>query len=188
MTIENIKALRMAEQWHKNQFRATGEPYITHPISVATLLMQKGFGGTYITIAYLHDVIEDCGVDVSEIEKEFGANVADSVDALTKKFKGIDKTGFSMSSYIVGIQNDIFAKDVKLADRLHNLLTSVEMNEAFKLKYIRETEDYYLNLAKDSLFEEDIKSALLRLKQSYAFSVVKNSVFENDINNALKHR
>jgi (p)ppGpp synthase/HD superfamily hydrolase len=128
--------------------------------------MQKGYGGTFITVAYLHDVVEDCGIDIAEIKKEFGATVATSVDALTKKFKGTDKTGFIMYSYIVGIRADVFAKNVKLADRLHNLLTAIEMDESFKLKYIRETEDYYMDLAKGSLFEDDMKSALLRLKQS----------------------
>lgn len=157
----DAECYRFAKKCHAGQRRKTGEDYITHPIGVATLLMLKGYYGDYLSVALCHDVMED-DKTITEERVLFMTNkaVAVAVVLLTKT------DGYVMETYLANIKANKMAYEVKLADRLHNLLTAVETDKAFKKKYIAETEKYYLDFAKGSDFYDDIKIALDRLRKT----------------------
>lgn len=104
----NIKTLRKAEVFaakaHKGQLRASGEPYLHHPLSVAYMLAEWGSDFTTVLAGLLHDVIEDAGVSKEELEKRFGKDVAFIVDALTKlakvKIPDIEGRGLDRKSVV----------------------------------------------------------------------------------------
>ncbi|WCK57660.1 HD domain-containing protein (plasmid) [Aneurinibacillus sp. Ricciae_BoGa-3] len=157
-----VDAIPFVFEKHKNQKRIGGEPYATHPIAVAMLLYEKGFRGNYSLVAMFHDLKEDTDATDEEILLHSNQEVLTAVNLLTK-FKG-----YVMESYIEGIRKNKLAKMVKLADRLHNLLTAKIASESFRRKYIKETEAYYVELAKGTPFEMDIHVALDELKKTVA--------------------
>ena len=152
-----LKAIAYAYKKHEGQTRIGGKPYITHPVAVAKILEQKGFTTPYLLTGLFHDLKEDTNATDEEI-REYGEDILIAVNLLTKR------KGYVMSEYILEISKNIIAKMVKLADRLHNLQCAVEANLAFRKRYIRETEMYYLDLARGTVFEEDIIQALNNLK------------------------
>src|SRR5690554_6047925 len=77
------KAFYFAQEKHKGQFRKSGEPYISHPVNVMAILEKLDFSSDVLAAALLHDVVEDCGVSVGEIKKEFNPTIAKIVDAVT---------------------------------------------------------------------------------------------------------
>ncbi|MEX3623756.1 HD domain-containing protein [Viridibacillus arvi] len=157
-----INSLLYATEKHVGQTRICGKPYISHPIAVAKILEQKGFlDPRYIITALFHDLLEDTNATHKEILDYGGPDVLTAVKVLTK-FKG-----YQMDEYIKAIRNNIIAKMVKLADRLHNLQSAVVASEKFRIRYIKETEAYYLDLSKDTPFEEDIIQALNTLKATF---------------------
>jgi (p)ppGpp synthase/HD superfamily hydrolase len=141
------KALAFATEKHKGQLRIGGDPYITHPIAVAEILRQQGFGMEYLIAALFHDLLEDTDATPQEIEAIAGAEVLQAVTLLTKH------EGYSMEEYRKGIRGNKIAFAVKAADRLHNLRCAVVADEEFKRKYILETIDWYLD------FSAEIKEA-----------------------------
>lgn len=155
------KSLLFAEEKHKGQTRIGGDPYITHPIEVAEILKKKGFfEAKYLIAAYFHDLKEDTDATDEEILSYGGEEVLKAVTILTKT------KGYKMKEYIEEIQKNFIAKMVKLADRLHNLLCAVVANEKFRKRYIKETEEFYIDLSKGTPFEEDILNALNALKNT----------------------
>ena len=156
-----ISSLLFAKEKHEGQTRIGGKPYISHPVEVAKMLEEKGFtDASYIITALFHDLLEDTDATEQEIAYYGGANVLEAVKVLTKR------KGYNMETYIREIKNNDIAKMVKLSDRLHNLLSAVVANQAFQQRYVKETEQYYLDLAKDTPFEEDIVKALTVLKNN----------------------
>lgn len=137
-----------------------GKPYITHPLEVARILEKKGFGWQYIQTALFHDLLEDTDATIDELSQLAEEPVVNAVLLLTKT------TGYTMETYTYRISQYELAKIVKLADRLHNLLSAIDAKVKFRRKYIEETEQYYLDLAESTVFEEDIKTALQALKDS----------------------
>lgn len=105
------KAELFAEKAHEGQFDKAGVPYIEHPKAVAAMV-DDDMGKV---VAYLHDVVEDTEVSIDDIRKEFGNEVADAVDVLTRK------KGVSYMDYIRGIKSNAFAVKVKKADLTHNM-------------------------------------------------------------------
>lgn len=152
-----LKAIAYAYKKHEGQTRIGGKPYITHPVAVARILEQKGFTTPYLLTGLFHDLKEDTNATDEEI-LEYGEDILIAVNLLTKR------KGYVMSDYILQLSKNIMAKMVKLADRLHNLQCAVEADLAFRKRYIRETEMYYLDLARGTVFEEDINQALQDLK------------------------
>lgn len=145
---------------HKGQKRKQGTPYYEHPFTVAEILKEKGFNNDYYLTGLFHDLLEDTNATEDEILKLSNKEVLTAVKLLTKQ------KNYNIDDYINGINNHSIAKMVKLADRLHNLKEAIYADDTFKQKYIKETNDYYIKLAKDTIFEDEIKKALEELKNS----------------------
>ena len=155
------KIIDFATLKHKGQFRIGGEAYISHPLAVKDLLLSKGIeDDVFIATAILHDILEDTDASEDDILSLTNECVLRSVKLLTKD------RDYVMESYIKQIKEDKVALLVKLADRVHNLKSAVIASKKFKTRYIKETESYYLDLAKGTIFDEDIKIALENLNKS----------------------
>lgn len=135
------KALKFASEKHNGQFRKGGEPYITHPIAVAEMMREKGYGIDYQITGLFHDLLEDTDASESEIEALGGEKVLEAVKLLTKR------KGYVMSEYVSAIKTNPIAFAVKGADRLHNLQSAVVASEDFKRRYILESIDWYLEFS-----------------------------------------
>ncbi|WP_436024056.1 RelA/SpoT family protein [Rhizobacter sp. LjRoot28] len=145
-------AYRFADEAHLGQFRASGEPYITHPIAVAGLCADWKLDAQAIMAALMHDAMEDCGVTKAELIERFGAATADLVDGLTK----LDKLQFSTKEesqaesfrkMLLAMARDVRVILIKLADRLHNMRTMSSMAESKRVRIARETLDIYAPIA-----------------------------------------
>ena len=127
--IEKIKrAYLLAKKLHDGQFRESGEPYVSHPIAVAEIVAKLELDTDSICAALLHDTVEDCGVDIKDIEKEFGNETAILVDGLTKlvRIPFEDKEEEHMENLrkmFLAMSRDIRVIFIKLCDRLHNMRT-----------------------------------------------------------------
>ncbi len=145
-------AYRFADEAHLGQFRASGEPYITHPIAVAGLCADLKLDAQAIMAALMHDAMEDCGITKSVLIERFGAPTADLVDGLTK----LDKLQFStreesqaesFRKMLLAMARDVRVILIKLADRLHNMRTMNAMALAKRSRIARETLDIYAPIA-----------------------------------------
>ncbi|MGA9174707.1 MAG: HD domain-containing protein, partial [Thermoactinomyces sp.] len=127
--IQLERAYRFAEQAHRGQFRKSGEPYIHHPVQVAEILAHLKMDVTTLIAALLHDVVEDTGVTLEQVETEFGTAVRQLVDGVTKlkkrmKFKSNEEhQAENHRKMFVAMAQDIRVIIIKLADRLHNMRT-----------------------------------------------------------------
>jgi GTP diphosphokinase / guanosine-3',5'-bis(diphosphate) 3'-diphosphatase len=146
------EAYKFADEAHLGQFRASGQPYITHPIAVAGLCADWKLDAQAIMAALMHDTIEDQGVTKTELIEKFGAPTADLVDGLTK----LDKLQFntreesqaeSFRKMLLAMARDIRVILIKLADRLHNMRTMQAMAPAKRHRIARETLDIYVPIA-----------------------------------------
>ena len=146
------EAFKFADAAHLGQFRASGEPYITHPIAVAGLCAGWRLDAQAIMAALMHDAMEDCGVTKPELIERFGAPTAELVDGLTK----LDKLQFStreesqaesFRKMLLAMTRDVRVILVKLADRLHNMRTMAAMAPAKRGRIARETLDIYAPIA-----------------------------------------
>jgi len=148
---------------HGKQTRKDGELYCEHPVEVSKILTYKGYvSDNYFLTGLFHDLLEDTDTTEDEILNYGGELVLEAVKLLTKT------KNYNMNDYINGIKNNEIAKIVKLADRLHNLQCLIRLDDQFREfreKYIKETEEYYLDLAKGTSFKNDIKNALDELKK-----------------------
>ncbi len=122
------KAYRFAEEKHRGQFRNTGEKYITHPIAVACITADLQLDTESVCSALLHDTVEDCGVTLADLKREFGEYVADIVDGLTKlqhiRFETKqDESIENLRKMFLAMSKDLRVIFIKLADRLHNMRT-----------------------------------------------------------------
>ena len=146
------EAYRFADEAHLGQFRASGEPYITHPIAVAGLCAEWKLDAQAVMAALMHDAMEDCGVTKIELIEKFGAPVADLVDGLTK----LDKLQFStreesqaesFRKMLLAMARDVRVILIKLADRLHNMRTMDAMAAAKRTRIAGETLEIYAPIA-----------------------------------------
>ena len=122
------KAYTFAVEAHKNQKRDAGDPYIIHPVAVASILTELKLDSATITTGLLHDTIEDTKATYQSVEKEFGKEVADLVDGVTKisQLEGkviSNSKAENFRKLILATSKDIRVLLVKLADRLHNMRT-----------------------------------------------------------------
>jgi guanosine-3',5'-bis(diphosphate) 3'-pyrophosphohydrolase len=146
------KAYEVAEAAHREQRRKSGEPYISHPVAVATIVADLGLDDVTIASALLHDAVEDTGITVDDLSADFGATVASIVDGVTK----LDRVRFdskeaqqaaSMRKMLVAMAKDWRVLIIKLADRLHNMRTIAAMPEWKQKRTAQETLDIYAPLA-----------------------------------------
>ena len=145
-------AYRYADEAHLGQYRASGEPYITHPIAVAGLCAEWKLDAQAIMAALMHDAMEDCGITKAELIERFGAPTAELVDGLTK----LDKLQFStreesqaesFRKMLLAMARDVRVILIKLADRLHNMRTMESVASDKRVRIARETLDIYAPIA-----------------------------------------
>ena len=166
------KAFNFANQAHKGIKRRSGEPYIMHPIAVASIVCNEiGLGSTSISAALLHDVVEDTDYTVEDIENIFGPKIAQIVDGLTKISGGIfgDRASAQAENFkklLLTMSNDIRVILIKIADRLHNMRTLGSMLPNKQYKIAGETLYIYAPLA-NRLGLYKIKTELENLSFKY---------------------
>jgi GTP diphosphokinase / guanosine-3',5'-bis(diphosphate) 3'-diphosphatase len=120
------RAYEVAAQQHAGQFRKSGDPFITHPLAVTTILAELGMNSETLCAALLHDTVEDTDYTLAELRKEFGDDVASLVDGVTKLDKvkyGDAAQAETVRKMVVAMSRDIRVLVIKLADRLHNMRT-----------------------------------------------------------------
>jgi len=178
------KAFDLASDGHSNQKRLSGEPYVTHPLHVAIYLSKLSMDIETIVSAILHDLIEDTDITYSELKKEFGKEIADIVDGVTK----LDKINYNskeeakadaIRKMVIAMSKDIRVLILKLADRLHNIETIDYLNEWKKEKIAQETLYVYAPLA-HRLGLQNIKHTL----EDVSFNILFKNQNE-EINNLI---
>ena len=146
------RAFEFAYQLHEGQYRASGEPYIAHPVAVAGLLKDLGGGSVMIAAGFLHDVVEDTEVTPEEIGQRFGPEVRYLVEGVTKlsKFNFSSKTERQAENFrrmFLAMAQDIRVIVVKLADRLHNMRTLEHLSDEKRRRIALETREIFAPLA-----------------------------------------
>ena len=146
------RAFYFAEQAHDGQRRRSGEPYVTHPLAVANILANLHMDYQGLMAAMLHDVIEDTHVTRDALARQFGAEVADLVDGVSKlaKIAFKDKAvaqAENLQKMVLAMSRDIRVIIVKLADRLHNMRTLGSLRPEKKRRIARETLEIYARIA-----------------------------------------
>jgi guanosine-3',5'-bis(diphosphate) 3'-pyrophosphohydrolase len=147
-----LRAYDLGEQAHRGQVRKTGEPYILHPVAVAQILANMRMDHVSIAAAILHDTIEDTALSWQDIESNFGPEIADLVDGVTKldkmKFRTrIEADAESFRKLMLAMSRDLRVIFIKLADRLHNMRTLDSMSQDSRRRIARETLDIYAPIA-----------------------------------------
>jgi guanosine-3',5'-bis(diphosphate) 3'-pyrophosphohydrolase len=156
-------AYNFSEAAHTGQFRASGDPYISHPLAVAHILAQLRLDSQALTAALLHDVMEDTAVTKAEISKKFGKSVAELVDGVSK----LDRIEFETNEeaqaenfrkMLLAMARDVRVMLIKLADRLHNMRTLDAVPAPKRKRVARETLDIYAPIANrlglNSIYQE----------------------------------
>ncbi|MBT8064030.1 MAG: bifunctional (p)ppGpp synthetase/guanosine-3',5'-bis(diphosphate) 3'-pyrophosphohydrolase [Xanthomonadales bacterium] len=147
-----LKAYEVAEAAHRGQTRKTGEPYIFHPVAVAQILANMRMDHDSIAAAILHDTIEDTPLSWDDIQEQFGPEIANLVEGVTKldkmKFRTrIEADAESFRKLMLAMSRDLRVIFIKLADRLHNMRTLGSMSRASRRRIARETLDIYAPIA-----------------------------------------
>ncbi|MFD5637697.1 RelA/SpoT family protein [Streptomyces sp. NPDC127077] len=144
------KAYQVAERWHRGQKRKSGDPYITHPLAVTTILAELGMDPATLMAGLLHDTVEDTEYGLDQLRRDFGDSVGLLVDGVTK----LDKVKFGEAAQAETVRKMVvaMAKDprvlvIKLADRLHNMRTMRYLKREKQEKKARETLEIYAPLA-----------------------------------------
>ncbi len=144
------RAYLTAERFHAGQMRKSGDPYITHPLAVTTILADIGMTEPTLVAALLHDTVEDTPYTLEALRKDFGDEVAALVDGVTKLDKvkyGDTAQAETIRKMIVAMSRDIRVLVIKLADRLHNMRTLRYLRQETQERKARETLDIYAPLA-----------------------------------------
>ena len=158
------KAYLFAEKAHKGQLRRSGGPFIQHPLETASFLASLRLDGDALAAALLHDVMEDCDVSFKDLENQFGEDVANLVDGVTKLTKtevaneNISQSNRSISDnelaeaatlrkMLMAMADDVRVVLIKLADRLHNMRTLHALPPERRVAVARETLDIFAPLA-----------------------------------------
>ena len=145
-----IRAYEVAEQAHEGQQRRSGDPYITHPLAVTTILAELGMDTTTLVAALLHDTVEDTRYTLTDVTAEFGQDVSHLVDGVTK----LDKVQFgdaaeaeTIRKMVVAMARDPRVLVIKLADRLHNMRTLRWLKQEKQERIARQTLEIFAPLA-----------------------------------------
>jgi len=146
------RAYESSLQHHSGQLRASGEPYMTHPLEVAILLAEMKLDNTAIAAGLLHDSIEDTTLTSAELKAEFGEQVAHIVDGVTKISRidfasRVEAQAENVRKMMLAMVDDIRVVLIKLADRLHNMRTLQHLSPERQRKIARETLEIYAPLA-----------------------------------------
>jgi GTP pyrophosphokinase len=184
-----VTAYELANKKHAGQIRSSGEPYISHPISVAYILLDMGMDTDTICAALLHDVVEDTDTTLEDIRRDFGQDVAILVDGVTKigkiplftkeeqLAKNVEKSLFAMS-------DDIRVIIIKLADRLHNMRTLTYRPSDKQRGTSRETMDVYVPIAHRLGMlnvKEELQDIAFSYLDPYAYKEIEDNLQVNKI-------
>ena len=147
------KAHRIADRAHSGQFRKSGEPYISHPLSVALILAELKLDYLCIVAAILHDCIEDTSVTKDDVKNEFGEQVAHIVEGVSKLTNleftsSSQKQAKNFQKLILAMSKDMRVMIIKLADRLHNMRTLDSMSEDKRIQKAKETSELHAPIAR----------------------------------------
>ena len=180
------RAFEFAYQLHKGQKRASGEPYIAHPVAVAGLLRSLGGDSAMIAAGFLHDVVEDTEVTADEIETIFGAEVRHLVEGVTKlsKFNFDSKKEQQAENFrrmFLAMAKDIRVIVVKLADRLHNMRTLEHLKPEKQKRIARETLEIFAPLANRlgiGRFKWELEDLSFKYLKPVSYSELKSLIVE----------
>lgn len=184
-------AFLLADRAHCRQRRASGEPYIIHPIAVATIIAQLRLDAESVTAALLHDVVEDTDLTEDDIERQFGRRVRELVDGVTK----LDKLRFhdyreaqaeNFRKMILAMTKDIRVILIKLADRTHNMRTLGALRPDKRVRIARETLEVFAPIA-NRLGIADLKAELEELGLA-ALYPMRYRVLKAAVSRARQHR
>ena len=193
-------AFKLAYEAHNGQLRASGEPYIIHPIAVADLLKEIGASPSVIAAGLLHDVVEDTRVPLSDIEKNFGIEVKVLVEGVTK-LGGIhfnnrtEAQAENLRKMFLAMASDIRVVLVKLADRLHNMRTIEWLDSERQKRIARETKEIYAPLANRlgiNRFKWELEDLAFKFLEPEEYENLKKQISikrsdrEQRLNNTLK--
>ena len=147
-----LKAYNYAKDKHKDQLRRSGEPYIVHPVQVAYILADLGLDDHSICAALLHDVVEDTDVTHQDLINEFGLEIAEMVDGVTKlsklNYESVEEAQVeNYRKMFLAMGKDIRVIMIKLSDRLHNMRTLKYLSRDRQIANAKETMDLYAPLA-----------------------------------------
>lgn len=185
------RAFLVADKAHFNQRRASGEPYIIHPIAVATIVAQLRLDSESIMAALLHDVVEDTSISDAELERTFGTTVKDLVEGVTK----LDKLRFhdyreaqteNFRKMILAMTKDIRVILIKLADRTHNMRTLGALRPDKRIRIAKETLDVFAPIA-NRLGISEIRSELEELGMAAMFPM-RYRVLKASVSKARNNR
>ena len=183
------KAFNTSLEAHKEMRRKSGEPYIYHPLEVAQICVEEiGLGTTSIVAALLHDVVEDTEMELSDIERMFGAKVRRIIDGLTK-ISGVFEEGSSQQAenfrkMLLTLSEDVRVILVKLADRLHNMRTLESMPRDKQLKIANETIYIYAPLAHRLglyAFKSELEDLYLKYTDRESYDFIAKKISESKV-------
>ncbi|WIY83880.1 bifunctional (p)ppGpp synthetase/guanosine-3',5'-bis(diphosphate) 3'-pyrophosphohydrolase [Propionimicrobium sp. PCR01-08-3] len=144
------RAYHTAEHYHRGQSRKSGEPYITHPLAVATILAELGMTESTLCAALLHDTVEDTSYTLDQLRTDFGDEIAQLVDGVTKLDKltyGESAKAETIRKLVVATARDVRVLVIKLADRLHNMRTISYLRPDKQQRIARDTLEIFAPLA-----------------------------------------
>ncbi len=177
-------AFDLAFRLHKGQFRASGEPYIVHPVAVADLLKQIGASPTVIAAGFLHDAVEDTHLTLEQLEAFFGKEVSCLVDGVTKLgsihfTNRTEAQAENLRRMFLAMASDIRVVLVKLADRLHNMRTISSLKPDKQQRIALETREIYAPLANRlgiGRFKWELEDLSFKLLEPKAFKEIQKEI------------
>ena len=192
------RAIDLACHSHEGQKRHSGEEYVCHPLQVACILVELGMDSETIAASILHDVVEDTPVELQDLKRQFGEEIAELVDGVTK----LNKIPFStreeqqaenVRKMFLAMSRDIRVIIIKLADRLHNMRTSSGWDPQKRRDKAKETMDIYAPLAHRlgiRAVKEELEDISLRILDPVAYKEIEDerNAFLADIQQRIKER
>ncbi|HHY52754.1 MAG TPA: bifunctional (p)ppGpp synthetase/guanosine-3',5'-bis(diphosphate) 3'-pyrophosphohydrolase, partial [Clostridiales bacterium] len=181
------RAYEIAEKAHQGQLRKSGEPYISHPIAVAMILVDLGMDTDSVVAALLHDVVEDTQMEIEAIRKEFGEETAQLVDGMTKLGKipfssREEQQAENIRKMLIAMAQDVRVIIIKLADRLHNMRTAEFWDEQKARDKALETMEVYAPIAHRlgiRAIKEELEDISLRYLDPIAYQEI-NRLLQTD--------
>lgn len=186
------RAYKFAEERHEGQFRRSGEPYIEHPINVALLLLELGLDDDCISAALLHDVVEDTETTLDEVKSQFGSEVAELVDGVTKlgkiHFSSLEEEqAENLRKMLLAMSKDIRVMLIKLCDRMHNMRTMDSMPAQRQRDKSLETMEVYAPIAHRLGMEairEELEDLALKYLDPDAYNEISRLLVDMEIGRA----
>ena len=197
------RAYKLAEASHKGQRRKSGEPYITHPVAVAELLLELGMDTETLAAAIMHDVVEDTEVTLEQLTQQFGPDIAQLVDGVTKlpqiNFSSIEeRQAENLRKMLFAMSKDIRVMVIKLCDRLHNMRTGDAWAPQKQRDKSLETMEVYAPIAhRLGIYhvKEELEDRALRYLDPVGYNEIKGLIEKNSageflekISNSIKER